>query len=507
MNLIEEGFQEKEEKNKKGATKIILGAIVLILILIVVIATYLVYLESATLKVLLNGQSNEKLKQLLVIEDDGTIYAPIKEIASYLGYESYNGEYTEKSEEASKCYIQNENEVANFILGSNKIYKLDLTNSTENYEYVYTNKPVKAIGGVLYATSETIEKAFNVGIQYDQDKNRIYIYTMPYLIETYSNKVLDYGYNEISDVFANQKAVMQDMLVVKKGENKDVYGVIDVDGKAILEPKYDNITYLPNIGDFLVETNKKVGILSKNGETKVQIIYDSIELMDSDAGLYVVKKDNKYGVLDLKGNIKIFIENDEIGMDISKFEQNNIKSKYLLAGNLIPVRKDKLWGLYDTNGNQLVDFKYDSFGYVATSDKNALNLLVIPDYDVIVACKDKKYTLLNSTGEELFAAPVADDIYMTISGGEKHYYIAVNNGKMDAEEYLDKIGVTSKNSSTTSNKDNNTTNNTTKNTTNSSNTSNTNNVNNNQTTEENIENNNNQEKSDQSNDQEQQNQE
>ncbi len=31
-------------------------------------------------------------------------------------------------------------------------------------------------------------------------------------------------------------------------------------------------------------------MLSKNGETKIQIIYDSIELMDSDAGLYVVKK-------------------------------------------------------------------------------------------------------------------------------------------------------------------------------------------------------------------------
>ena len=271
------------------------------------------------------------------------------------------------------------------------------------------------------------------------------------------------------------------MLVVKKGENKNIYGVIDTQGKNVLEAKYDNITYLPDVGDFLVENNKKVGILSKNGETKVQIMYDSIELMDYDAGLYVVKKDNKYGVIDLQGKTKIYIENDEIGIDSSKFEQNNIKNKYLLADNLIPVRKDKLWGLYDKNGKQIVDFKYDSFGYIASTNKDALNLLVIPDYNVIVACKDKKYTLLNQAGKELFA-PIADDIYMNISGGEKLYWIAVNNNRMDATKYLDQTGVSS-NGNTESNKESNTNNNTkSSNTSNSDN--NRNNEDENQGTEE-----------------------
>ena len=218
-------------------------------------------------------------------------------------------------------------------------------------------------------------------------------------------------------------------------------------------------------------------------------MYDSIELMDSDAGLYIVKKDNKYGVIDLRGNIKIYIENDEIGVDISKFSQNNIKNKYILAGNLIPVRKDKLWALYDKNGNQLVDFKYDSFGYIASSSKDALNLLVIPDYEVLVACKDKKYTLLNSVGEELFAAPVADDIYMTISGGETHYYITANNGTMDAEVYLDRIGVTTKSSNNQNNTTSNSSSNSSNNLTNDNNVSNNNPTNNQNTTEGNINNN------------------
>ena len=444
MNLVEESFQNKEDNNKKMTIRIILIFIVVLIIAIISVMAYLMYVQSNTLKLSLDGQSNEKVKELLIFEDDGTILIPIKEIASYFGYDSYNGEYADKSESNNKCYVQTQDskEVANFTLGSNKVYKLDLTtNSTNNYEYVYAKQAVQARNGVLCATPEMIEKAFNVSFQYEKDNNAITIFTMPYLIQAYSNRILDYGYTEISDVFANQKTVLNDMLVVKKD---DKFAVIDVQGNSILEAKYDNIAYLPNVGDFLVESGKKVGIISKDRKTKVEIEYDSIELMDSDLGLYVAKKDNKYGVIDFKGNPKIFIENDEIGMDISNFEKNNIKSKYILANNLIPARRDKLWGLYDKNGKLVVDFIYDSFGYVATSNKNALNLLVIPDYNVLVACKDKKYTLLSSTGKELFAAPVADDIYMTISDNLKHYYISVNNQTMDATVYLDKIGVSPK---------------------------------------------------------------
>ena len=117
---------------------------------------------------------------------------------------------------------------------------------------------------------------------------------------------------------------------------------------------------------------------------------------------------------------------------------------------MIPVRKDKLWGLYNKNGKQVVEFKYDSIGYIASSNKDALNLLVIPDYNVLVACKNEKYTLLNSSGEELFA-PVADDIYMTISGGQTYYYIMANNNQMNAIEFLDSIGIKNKNKQTEKN--------------------------------------------------------
>lgn len=262
---------------------------------------------------------------------------------------------------------------------------------------------------------------------------------MPYLIESYSSKVLDYGYEAISDNFTNNKTILNNMLVITKNQGKD-YGVIDTKGNSIIEAKYDNIEYLPNSGDFLVESNDKVGIISAKKETKVQILYDSLELIDNDAGLYLAEKDNKYGVIDSKGNIKIYIEYDQIGIDNTKFEKNDIKNKYLLDNGMILAKKDQLWGAFDKKGNKVLDFEYESFGYIASSSKDAINLLIIPEYNVMVACKDKKYTLINSSGKELCLA-ILDDVYMKIESGKKYYYMNYSNKTARVEDFLDEIGV------------------------------------------------------------------
>ncbi len=439
MNLIDQNFNIKEEKKKSKAPKIILGAIIVVFLLIVLILGYIMYLENTTIKLYLNGELNNNLLGILQIQDDGTIYAPIKEISKYFDYESYNGEYTDKSEEQTKCYVQSESEVVNFALGEDTINKLDLTNSSENYEYINLSNQIKANDGVLYASSDTLEKAFNISFEYNQNTNRIYIYTLPYLVQNYTNQVLSYGYVGVNEDFASQKAILQNMIIVK--DEDEGTGVIDLSGNVILEPKYDDIKYLPNVGDFLVTNDDKVGIISKNKETKLPIEYDLIELMDQEAGLYLVKEDEYYGVVDFNGNTIIFIENDEIGIDASKFSKNSIKNKYILAGSVIPVKQDEKWALFDLKGKQITDFEYDEFGYIPSNNKNAMSLLVIPDYDVIVACKDKKYTLINTSGERLMGV-VADDIYMTVSSGEEHYYILANDKTYDAIDYLQSRGVT-----------------------------------------------------------------
>lgn len=453
MNIIDDSFETKKKDNSKRTAKIILAIIVILIIAIIGLFMTLVYIQNSTLKFYLDGAINEKVKDMMVVDNDGTIYFPIKEIASYLGYQSYNGEYTDKSEDPSKCYIQSEDEIANFSLNSNKIYKLTFSKNNANYDYYYADKPVKAINGKLYASSDAIENSFNVSFTYDLDKQRAYMYTMPYLIDSYTAKLLDYGYESISENFTDHKAIFNSMLIVTKGK---AYGVIDLKGNIVIEPKYDYIEYLPNSGDFLVKSNNKVGVISAKREMKIQILYDSLNLIDSDSGLYIAKKDNKYGVIDSKGNIKLYIEYDQIGIDNTKFEQNNIKNGYLLDNGMIPVRKDKYWGAFDKNGNQVLNFEYDSFGYIASSNKDAINLLLVPDYNMLVACQNKKYALINSAGK-IVINPVLDDVYMTISSGKKYYKMNVNDQTLDVEEYLDSIGVKPKSKQTNKNSNTNTT--------------------------------------------------
>ena len=435
MNLIDESVDYKKKDNSKKIARIILIFIALIIIAIISVLGVLMYIKNKELKLYIDGNVNDKVKNMMEVDDDGTVYFPVKDIASYIGYQSYNGEYTDKSEDANKCYVQNDNEIANFVLNSNKIYKLALENSDGNYNYYYANKPVKAINGKLYISSDALANALNLSFTYDTDSNRVYIYTMPYLIESYSAKVLDYGYDSISDNFINQKAVLNSMLVVTKNQGKS-YAVIDLKGNAIIEAKYDNIEYLENTGDFLVTSNNKVGIISSKRETKVQLLYDSLELVDSDSGLFIAKKDNKYGIIDSKGNIKVYIEYDQIGIDNTKFEKNNIKNKYLLDNGMIPAKKDKYWGAFDKNGKTVLNFEYDSFGYTATSNREAINLLIIPDYNLMVVCQNKKYALVSSTGD-MVIRPVLDDVYMTISSGKKYYYMNVSDRKIDIIEFLD----------------------------------------------------------------------
>ena len=72
----------------------------------------------------------------------------------------------------------------------------------------------------------------------------------------------------------------------------------------------------------------------------------------------------------------------------------------------------------------------------------------------MVAEIDRKYLLIKPNGEEQTIA-VLDDVYMTISGGKKYYYMNYNNQKVDVTAYLDQYGVNENSSKKTTNNDEN----------------------------------------------------
>lgn len=428
MELYDESELNENKSNKK-MTNIILVLIILSFLIIIGIIVALMLTQRDELTIAIDGNYENSLKNELKFESNDNIYFPIKKIASYLGYNCYNGDYSQPSEDTSKCYIQSENEVVNFSLNSDTIYKIK-PNSTTNYESFQINEPIKAIDGELYVSIDGLKKAFNVDFSYSN--NKIEMYTLNYLVGYYSNVVINYGYNSIHEDFENKKTILDGMLVVKKDEK---YGVIDTNGNSILDTKYDDIDYLRHTGDFLVNSNGKVGIISKNKQTKVSVAYDDIELMDSTSNLYKIKQNNKFGVIDINGNIKIYPEYDAIGVNIGSYQYNNIKNGYVLLDTLIPVQKDKLWGMFDKSGNKVVDFKYDDLGYVQNNSKNMNNLLIIPDYNAIVVKKNDKYNLISLKGNEIFNV-FLDSVYTTTENGEEKYYMVYNDTTNDLLPYL-----------------------------------------------------------------------
>ena len=289
MNIIEESFIEKEKKEKKigKMKKIILAVIIILLLCIIGIVAALFSFREVQTTALVDGQPNNDVLNVLRIEEDGTIYVPIKRISKFIGYEAYNGEYKNKSEEASKCYVVNDNEAVNLSLNDKRIYQIDLTGDTDVYRYTDMREPVRAFNGELYINSEEMENVFNTSLKYDVSTKQVQIETLTYKVLQYNSLVLGYGYEQLDETFVNQKAIFDNMLVVRK--DRDNVGIIDErTGELIVDTKYKSIEYLPGLEDCIVEANNKYGVVSpKERKTKVQVNYNKIELIDKDAGLYM----------------------------------------------------------------------------------------------------------------------------------------------------------------------------------------------------------------------------
>ncbi len=445
MNLMGQEYEEKDVKVKK-VIKISIIVAVIALFIVLGVYMYIYYLDSQTLKMTVDSKQTVMSENLYIFESSGKIYVSVQDFAKLVGYEYYQGEYGKYNEDTSKCYVQNKNEVAGFEVGSNKLYKIDPTDTNANYEWYELDEPVKLVNNKLYCTSDAIQTACNVMFKYNQEKNRIQITTLDRLVSYYQEvAVTQYGYTGIDTTFANQKALLYNMMVIKKAETDEngkvqkdsyKYGVVTLDNKNLIGTKYDNIEFIEVMQEFFVTSSKKVGILSSEGAQKIDLNYDEIKLLDNELRLYYVANNDLKGVLDKNGKRIVYLEYDQIGVNASLFKSNDITNNMLLFDNCIPVMKNGKWGIFDKNGNQLLDTVYDSLGYVAGTKKDTAenNLLVIPEIEGIVICKDEKYGIVSSTGK-LLAPCQFDKIYSITNLGKDTYYLVYGTQTITLEEY------------------------------------------------------------------------
>lgn len=455
MELIDEDdIKIKRNKTKNTKKKLIILIILLSIVSLILIGLILVkFYSTDKMSVYIDGRKIPNLQNIFdfQVDENGktNIYIPIKDIAPYLGYNAFDGEYNKISEDKTVCHVVDANnklEVAIFTLNSNTIYKLNLEEKNSTYDYYNMDKTVFESNGKLYSSVEGIKQGFNVEFQYNEDKKSINIYTLPYLVSRFQTalsgkKIGNIAIKELDDKLENQKALFDGMAVVKSEDRK--YGVIDInDYSTVLQLNYDNIKYIQYSSDFLVQANGQVALTAR-GENKSRIQADEIVLMDRDAKLYKIKVGNTYGVVDEKGKTIIHTEYDQIGIDISNYSYNGIKNGYIILNSLIPVKKGNMWGFYNTSGKMISQgFIYSDIGSKVSNANNMYSILTIPDYNIVVVQSNKKYSFIDTNGNDkvLPYGFIFDSVFIKIENGQEYYKMVYNGKDWDVIEYLQKAG-------------------------------------------------------------------
>lgn len=437
-------YQETENMKKSKLPMIIGICLAILIIIIIAIIVTIVYLNGSVMKITINGQKNNNIEKMLYIPEDDVnkVYIPIRAIAKYFNYEDYRGDYKIKSEDSSKCYVKNENEIAMFTKDSDRLVD---SRGDSDYEYITLDEKVFEKDGELYTTPDGIEKAFNVLFQVDISKKKIDIFTMDYLNQYYATRLkIDGQTEELTKEYADKKAIFKNMIIVIKNKQ---YGVVNAEtGEAVLENKYEEIKYLPATSDFLVKSNGKYGVLGSDASVKVRVTYDDIKIMDNQNGLYLVKQNNLYGVVDTKGKVIMNPEYNQIGVDINKYANSGIENPYVLLDEIIPVKNSGgLWAIFNKKGEKIRDFEFSNIGSGTSSSTQSANnypAIVIPSYKIIIVEKDKHYNLMTTNGEELVPSYVLENVYIknNTETGENNYYMTYNNKVMSVEEWLASTG-------------------------------------------------------------------
>ena len=473
-------IKRNEEKEKKK--KIILSGIAVCIVLIIVLVFMIVYyqkVDQKTFKLYINDVQAQ-FGEGFYITNDGETYVRARDIASYIKWSYQNGEYGSYTEDQNSGYIQNEYEIASFVAGSNILkkyiqvtaapYKNELGQQIDPYQTNSSNGtlenttlelPIISQNGQMYFPLKNLSDICNCRVNYE-NPYRMYIYDQNFLINLARANASQFGFQSISGIYENMRALSYGMMVVSNGS---LYGVVNLyNGADIIGLKYKNMIFAQNVKEFFVKTSvdgeDSVGIIDVVGNVVISPKnYNDIQVLSDELGLYLVAKNGEYGVLNRKGDIIVHCEYDRIGIPeslITAFDFSAEKNKYLLFNNSIIVEDNGKYGIYDVEGNQNLPTAFVGLGYIVDSDKDAVkdseDVLTIEIDDltlkdnstrnlkaIVVQQKSDntiKYGLYDAESKKLIFPCVCEKIYGKTSKGETEYYIEFQGQTINLKEHL-----------------------------------------------------------------------
>ena len=465
MNLEESELFRKELAKNNAQKKAVLVMIILLSIILVILLT-LTFMVNANernrFKIYYNGKELRKYSDSFLYQDeDGDYYLSIEEMAANEGY-SYNpGEYKKYEETLTSCNVSKYLEVTSLMANKDYYYKtidksthssffltpygvenptekemielpsLAANGSVETYEVKQGEKQVVLVNERLYAPLNIIRDVFNVRIT--QGDNDIQIFSLNYVYDFHSKKIVDYGYNQMSGDYENIKSLVYDLAVVSDGK---YFGVVDTNGyEPVISTQYSGLQFIQNSKEFLATAMssqglRTVGLISAEGSTIIKPTqYDEISVLSDKNGLYLVKSGTDYGVLNRKGEVVVYVEYEKIGLsNMSDFPLEDSTNASILFEKFIPVTTNALYGLYDLSGKETLAPAYNSLGYINNTEENTreLNVLSIPaelGMKGIVVRHGEFYGIYDMTLERLTVPCVFEKIYAETKAGVTTYYV------------------------------------------------------------------------------------
>lgn len=461
MNLIDESYNKKSD-SKKILLGLAIGIIVLIFIIIALLA-YVTTMKSNKIKLIADSKEYNYSDYLL--NKDNVYYIWIEGLTKIIpssGYSYKSGDIDVEDE--NKCYITNSYESTFFNVESNEIYKV--MEETEEIAFYTLDNPIIKDQGKIYMPVSALNVAANSTL--NMDNNIFKISSIGYL-EGYYNQPQSATFNPDTSIvwetsYSNKKLLKNGLVIIKDAseklglatissstETKNKSKVTTVSASPIIAPKYNSIEYVEKYNQLIVESESNTkGIIqlsADNGkETIVTPQYDDIEPINEK--LFLVSKSTKnsenstkddtkkYGIVGLNEEEILPIEYNEIGIDLTKFTNNDLNNRYIIYDSLIPVKKDKLWGFVDLNGKVVIKLEYDDLGCSSSNSSN--NVLIVPELNAIVVKKDNKYGLITKKNLVL-AKNIFSRVFKEEVDGKEEYSVIKDNKKQNLIDYINSL--------------------------------------------------------------------
>lgn len=148
---------------------------------------------------------------------------------------------------------------------------------------------------------------------------------------------------------------VQGLINVSVSENGNrKMGLIDKDGKVIVEPKQSFVFYFPNSNLLITENENLRGLVNKQGKILFETKLEYIDIT-ADVGRISFILDKKKGILDREGNILIKPIYDKIINDSNDSDNLIVGKKYLNASQ----NESYKYGIVNINNKQIVPLDYD----------------------------------------------------------------------------------------------------------------------------------------------------